>query len=435
MAYMAPERFLGWSDPRSDVYSLGLVFYELLTLRPAFTGSDSTQLVSRVVHEEPVRPRKIDRNIPPDFETVVLKAIAKDPAQRYQTAAQLAADVEALVDDRPIQARRASKAERVWRWSRRNPAVAASSAAAFVLLLALVAVLTERVWKLETDIKTMQSFSVASRPEALVHPQLLLRFGVYESLDRMALIGQFSPFLEQIAKDIDKKTGKTVRIDGQVFAGDYLSSIRKLARGELDLVRFGPVSYVQARRRNRAVQLLAMELEGGDGQHTHESYIFVRSDSGINAVSQLRGKRVAFADPYSTSGTIYFKAELVKDGLTSSDVDSIRYDRHDALINAVRDRQVDAGCTRYSYFATATNDFPGQLKIIGTVEVPNKPWVARQGLDETTFEALQDSLLEFADTHPKSRELELLKVDGFDEAKVEEYDPAEKVLENAERFD
>ena len=75
--YMAPERFDGWSDPRSDVYSLGATLYEMLTLRVLFDGSANAELMYKVLHVEPLAPRRIDSKIPRDLETIVLKAIAK----------------------------------------------------------------------------------------------------------------------------------------------------------------------------------------------------------------------------------------------------------------------------------------------------------------------------------------------------------------------
>jgi phosphate/phosphite/phosphonate ABC transporter binding protein len=435
LAYMAPERFSGWSDQRSDVYSLGLVLYEMLTLQPAFADSSSTRLMSRVLHEEPLRPRKIDPHIPRDFETVVLKAIAKDPGERYQSAAQLAADLRALVEDRPILARRVSRAERGWRWARRNPAMATSSASAFVLLLALVVVLTEKVWQLETEIGNLQGFTVASSQDARKDPEVVLRFGVQESLDWAELSGLFKPFLDQIARDLARRTGKRVLIEARIFSGDYEASIRRLAEGKVDFVRCGPVSYVLARRQNPAIRLLVVELEDGDQQLAHDSYIFVRQDSDIDQVSQLRGKRVAFADPNSTSGTVYFKSELAAAGLTRLDVDYIHLDRHDAIIAAVVNRQCAAGCTRYSYFEKAEQRFGGELRTIRSRRVPNKPWVARAGLDEAVFAALQDSFVSFRREHPGSLELEELKVDGFLAATPHEYDPLDKVIEESEKFD
>jgi WD40 repeat protein len=137
--YMAPERFGGKCDARSDVYSLGLTLYELAALQPAYQGSDRHTLMERVLHEEPARLKKLAPTVPRDLETIIAKAIARDPAHRYATPAALAEDLQRFVEDRPIRARRAGLAERAWRWSRRNKAVAALVAAVAALLI-LVAV-------------------------------------------------------------------------------------------------------------------------------------------------------------------------------------------------------------------------------------------------------------------------------------------------------
>ncbi len=135
LRYMAPERFRGWSDPRSDVYSLGLTLYELLTLRPAYDAEDRDSLVEQMARTEPTRPRRLNNDIPRDLETIVLKASARDAADRYQSADQLKEDLDRFLQYRPILARRASHAEQLWRWSRRNPAVAALIAAVSISLV------------------------------------------------------------------------------------------------------------------------------------------------------------------------------------------------------------------------------------------------------------------------------------------------------------
>jgi WD40 repeat protein/tetratricopeptide (TPR) repeat protein len=136
LRYMAPERFNSQGDLRSDVYSLGLTLYELLTLRPAFDESDRNRLVKQVMHDEPVRPRKLYPKVPRDLETVVLKAIARDPAHRYQTPAEMADDLKRFVEDRPVKARRVSETERFWRWCRRNPLPAGLLAGIVLVFLA-----------------------------------------------------------------------------------------------------------------------------------------------------------------------------------------------------------------------------------------------------------------------------------------------------------
>jgi hypothetical protein len=138
LRYMAPERFRGWSDPRSDVYSLGLTLYEILLLEPAFDTADRLELIRRITHEEPARPRKLDPRIPRDLETIVLKAIDKEPSRRYPTAAELAADLRRFLADEPIRARRVGPWERAVLWARRRPAAAALALVSGLAALALV---------------------------------------------------------------------------------------------------------------------------------------------------------------------------------------------------------------------------------------------------------------------------------------------------------
>jgi WD40 repeat protein len=144
LRYLAPECFQGRADARSDLYSLGISLYELLTLRGPFSATDRNQLLLQVLREEPPRPGRVNPEIPRDLETIVLKAIAKDPAGRYQTAAELAADLHRFVEDRPVRARRITAAERLWRWCRRDPQTAGLVAALLlVVLVGLVGVFSQ----------------------------------------------------------------------------------------------------------------------------------------------------------------------------------------------------------------------------------------------------------------------------------------------------
>jgi WD40 repeat protein/serine/threonine protein kinase len=135
LRFMPPERFRGQSLPQSDIYSLGLTLYELLTLRPAYEEGDRLGLIDRLLHEMPVPPRQVDPRIPRDLETIVSKCLAKDPADRYATAGALAADLQHFLDDEPIRARPLGPLERLGRWCRRNPALAGALAAAVAFLL------------------------------------------------------------------------------------------------------------------------------------------------------------------------------------------------------------------------------------------------------------------------------------------------------------
>jgi len=147
LRYMAPERFQGTTDHRCDLYSLGLSLYELLTLRPAFPSLHRLQLVSAIMETEPARPRKLDPQIPRDLETIVLKAIAKNPSHRFSNATDLSRELGRFIDGRPIRSRRVSASERLWRWSRRNPAVAMLGLLAATLTTVLAIGSTAAAWK------------------------------------------------------------------------------------------------------------------------------------------------------------------------------------------------------------------------------------------------------------------------------------------------
>ncbi len=135
LRYMPPEAFEGNADARGDVYSLGLTLYEMLAFRPAFDEKERRRLIKQVTDAVPGRLGRLNAQIPRDLETVVHKAIEKDPRQRYVSAAELADDLERFLEDEPIRARRTSPAERLRRWGRRNPTVAGlASALAFLLL-------------------------------------------------------------------------------------------------------------------------------------------------------------------------------------------------------------------------------------------------------------------------------------------------------------
>jgi tetratricopeptide (TPR) repeat protein len=123
LRYMSPEQALAKRvviDHRTDVYSLGATLYELLTLHPVFPGTDRQELLRQIAFEEPAPLRKLNKAVPTELDTIVLKALEKNPAERYATAQELADDLHRFLQDRPIQARRPSWARVAAKWTRRH---------------------------------------------------------------------------------------------------------------------------------------------------------------------------------------------------------------------------------------------------------------------------------------------------------------------------
>jgi tetratricopeptide (TPR) repeat protein len=138
LRYMSPEQALAQRvvvDHRTDVYSLGATLYELLTLQPVFAGTDRQELLRQIAFEEPRPPRRLCKAIPTELETIVLKALEKNPADRYATAQELADDLHRFLLDQPVRARRPTLPQRARRWARRHQAIV-WSAALIALILA-----------------------------------------------------------------------------------------------------------------------------------------------------------------------------------------------------------------------------------------------------------------------------------------------------------
>ena len=136
--YMSPGRHRGRYNELSDIYGLGVTLYELVVLKPAFDAPDRLALIQKIKESEPALPRSIDPHIPIDLETVILKAMDKEPASRYQSAEDLAEDLRRFIENEPIRARRISMPARLVRWARRNQKLAASLSIVVMLTIILI---------------------------------------------------------------------------------------------------------------------------------------------------------------------------------------------------------------------------------------------------------------------------------------------------------
>jgi WD40 repeat protein len=153
--YMAPEqanprgagRQIG---PAADVYALGAILYEMVTGQPPFRSQTPLETALQVLHTEPTPPRHFQPDVPRDLETICLKCLAKEPARRFASALELAEDLRRFQAGEPIKARPVSGAERVWRWSRRNPVVASLLATLAVVVVSALILITWK-WRAEAQ--------------------------------------------------------------------------------------------------------------------------------------------------------------------------------------------------------------------------------------------------------------------------------------------
>ncbi|MHC4971515.1 MAG: tetratricopeptide repeat protein [Planctomycetota bacterium] len=148
--YMSPEQALAKRVPvdhRTDIYSLGITLYELLTLKGAFEGDDPHCVIQEIAFKEPKSARSLNPAVPDELETILIKAMAKSPDERYVTAQDLANDLDRYLENRPIHAKRPGILSRTGKWARRHTAMVVAAAAAMLLIAAGAAVATALVWR------------------------------------------------------------------------------------------------------------------------------------------------------------------------------------------------------------------------------------------------------------------------------------------------
>ena len=160
LRYSRPEQLTGWSDSRSDVYSLGVTLYELLTLRPAFTDDRRANLIHSITHENPPPIRHLAPEVPHDLAMIVEKSVAKEPKHRYQSAQAFADDLDRFLENKPIHAQPISIDQQIRLWARRNPAVAVLSS---MLVISVVVALFAVSWLWQRAEEQKRSAQLAAR--------------------------------------------------------------------------------------------------------------------------------------------------------------------------------------------------------------------------------------------------------------------------------
>ncbi len=177
LRYMSPEQALAKRitvDHRTDIYSLGVTLYELLTLRATFPSNDREETLRQIAFEEPTSPRKLDKAIPDELETIVLKAMEKNPDDRYATAREVAEDLRRYLEHKPVKARRPSLFKRLRKTARRHTLVVGMALVMIIAVTALgVTIYAQRVSSQQRTVQRVAE-SLASARTAIEAGNLVL---------------------------------------------------------------------------------------------------------------------------------------------------------------------------------------------------------------------------------------------------------------------
>jgi serine/threonine protein kinase/tetratricopeptide (TPR) repeat protein len=236
LRYMSPEQAggrRGTVDHRTDIYSLGISLYELASLKEAFSARERAELLRQILHDDPPKPRTHSREVPVELETVILKAIAKRPAERYATAQDLADDLRRFVDDKPVLARRPTARQIVAKWVRRHSALVATAVAATFVVGIVLCVAAARLWVKNQELADLQIQTESARQLALRNAsQARAHAEVAERSTKQTL-----DVLQAVALDLaDKRIAQDPAWGKQSekFLDATLTTCAVLARGEDD---------------------------------------------------------------------------------------------------------------------------------------------------------------------------------------------------------
>jgi serine/threonine protein kinase/ABC-type phosphate/phosphonate transport system substrate-binding protein len=462
-SYMSPEQAAGRRlTVASDVYSLGAIFYEMLTGEPPFKGPTPLETLRLVAEQPPRHPRLVNPNLQKDLGTICLKCLEKNPAARYESGEALAQDLERWSRQEPVHARPAGPGLRIGRWIKRNPvgtALIASLCTGLAVTLLLLQRTNERqrrldlhrannIQRMSDDLQEMwkdrdqrfvpipsttlsELIGLPPRPPDPLTLRIL--FGQTINHEPFGQAQQYAAFLTAAAEKAGTALRRPVVIDLRLYKSEP-DAARDTIRGRLDLQKMGAVQYVISKMANPGLKLVARE------RSQKEAVIFAAKGSGITNLAQLAGKRVAFGSE-SSDLTFWAKVYLRRAGMRAADLASCVHlsgtkkdedddpararsgaDRdpdiqaHKQVIQEVFSGRADVGVSPRRHFELQ------RYRHRGLVEIHHYPvnadvYVARPSLDDQIIHALQESLASFRSAKEKDMLAHLsesIRIEGFE---------------------
>ena len=457
--YMSPEQAQGFRlSAASDIYSLGAVFYEMLTGKPPFQAATPLETMRLVLEQQPSNPRDVNPRVQKDLATICMKCLEKNPARRYPTAGAFADDLERWVRQEPIHARPAGLGLRAGRWVARNrigTGLIVSLCAGLTLAIVLLKQAldyqrnldlhrannlqrmnheVEEMWndpeKGSVLITSSTLADVADlpprQPDALA---IRLMFGKTINHEPLGQAVQYAPFLHLWERRAESILHRPVVIDLGFYKTEAVA-LRKILRDKWTILRMEPVLYVLSNTPSQRMVAIARE------RSRKEAVIFAGNESGITNLSQAIGKRLVFGQANSTI-TFWAKYHLRRAGLRAADFQSLRYiDGDDSAAGLSEKPEVDqdphvqankraigevllkhaeVSVAPRRQFELARYRKRG-LRELHSFSVPSDLYVANSEFESDLLRALQEALISFQSAKDKkllARLSENVVIEGF----------------------